>query len=312
MKHRFFITTTVILLATSVIFGTILLRQNNEDVKEHQSPLLAKRLYLENPSDTLINFQPLRKDVKNYLETSGLKYSFYFEYLFTGTSIRAGEQNKLVGASLMKIPIVMDLYKAAEQNKIDIDQEVTVPELAINNDPQYGNQGKLKAGDKITLHEAAKITLVESDNTAAYTVFDATKNLLPPEDQAINNLDIDTEIGQSDKGKFALIDARSYSSFLKCLYLSCFVSPNSSEEILGFLTNSPDDDRIRAGLPSEVQVAHKIGSFSTITQSDCGIVYVPNRRYVLCIMLDTDEKTAAKHIKTLSEMAYKYVSSVNN
>mgnify|MGYP000750370884 CR=1 FL=1 len=312
MKHRFFITTTVILLATSVIFGTILLRQNNEDVKEHQSPLLARRLYLENPSDTLINFQPLRKDVKNYLETSGLKYSFYFEYLFTGTSIRAGEQNKLVGASLMKIPIVMDLYKAAEQNKIDIDQEVTVPELAINNDPQYGNQGKLKAGDKITLREAAKITLVESDNTAAYTVFDATKNLLPPEDQAINNLDIDTEIGQSDKGKFALIDARSYSSFLKCLYLSCFVSPNSSEEILGFLTNSPDDDRIRAGLPSEVQVAHKIGSFSTITQSDCGIVYVPNRRYVLCIMLDTDEKTAAKHIKTLSEMAYKYVSSVNN
>ncbi len=287
-------------------------RNSPKSSSQDRYPLLANRLFLQNPGDVIINFQPLRTDIKNYLSSLGISYSFYFEYLFTGTEIRDGDSNRLVGASLMKIPIIMDLYKAVEQGKINLDKSVAVPSDVINgDDTQFGNQENLKTGDQITLRKAAKIALIESDNTAAYTVFRAVDGLLPTQDQSLNNLDIELQAKKGETGSYALISSRAYSSILKCLYFSCFLSLNDSQAILGDLTNSPDDNGLRAGVPKEVSVAHKIGSFSTVTQSDCGIVYVPNRRYVLCIMLDEGSVSAKQHIKKLSQMVYDYVNKVN-
>jgi beta-lactamase class A len=297
-------------MALSAVLGTLLL-QNRQENASNKFPHLAQRLFIEDPNDVLINFEPLRKQVREYLAGTGLTYSFYFEYLFTGTNIRAGDNNKLVGASLMKIPIVMDLYKAVEEGKIDLNKKVKISNDVVNSDAEFGNQEGLKPGDEISLKDAARFALNESDNTAAYVIFEATKNLLPPEDQAINNLDVETQIGESDKGKYALIGARSYTSFLKCLYFSCFLSREHSEEILSSLAHSADDGRIRAGVPKEIEVVHKIGSFSNITQSDCGIVYLQNRRYAICLMLDADAKTAKDHIKKVSEMTYNYIIKAN-
>lgn len=302
----------VTFFSTTVLLGALYVNsQRNTD--QNKYPLLSKRLFLENPSDVLINFQPLRKDIKDYLDKTGVKYSFYFEYLFTGTTVGYGEDTKLVGASLMKIPVVMDLYKAAELGKIDIDQEVVVRASDISNDPEFGNQEGIKVGDVITLREAAKIALTESDNTAAQIVYNSTNSLLPPEDQAINNLDIETAVEESNQGKLALISARSYSSFIKCLYFSCFLKAEHSQEILSELKNNTvvGRDRIRAGVPENIEVAQKIGSFSDITQSDCGIVYVPNRRYTLCLMLDEDADKASQHIREISKKVYDYVANAN-
>jgi beta-lactamase class A len=308
VKRHFLLATTVFFMALSVVLGFLYVQTLQRSTASDKYPHLSRRLFIENPGAILINLQPLREQVRDYLTDTGLTYSFYFEYLFTGSDIRAGENNKLVGASLMKIPVVMDLYKAVEQGKITLDRQVTVSEAAVSSDKEFGNQEHLKPGDKITLREAARIALIESDNTAAYIIFEATKDLLPPEDQAINNLDVETQIGETDQGKYALIGARSYSSFLRCLYFSCFLSVEHSEQILSDLSHSTDDSRIRAGTPKEVEVIHKIGSFSDITQSDCGIVYLDTRRYMLCIMLDTDADTASKHIKKIAEMTYEYVT----
>jgi beta-lactamase class A len=314
MRHRALIIISTFFFLTNILFaGLYFSGQNNKSRDAEVYPLLSKRIFLEDSSDVLVNFQPLREDIRGYLDNTGVAHSFYFEYLFTGSTIRYGDDNKLVGASLMKIPIVMDLYKASELGKINLDQEITVRANDINADPQFGNQDGLKAGDVITLREAAKISLTESDNTASLIIFNSTQGLLEEADQSINNLDIETTVKDSDQGKFALISARSYSSFLKCLYFSCYLSTDHSQEILNELTLAKDvgAERIRAGVPSGVKVAQKFGSFSDITQSDCGIIYAENRRYALCVMLDTDANTANNHIKKLSEMVYSYVTRVN-
>jgi beta-lactamase class A len=312
MKQKVLIVLSVLFFVTTIVMGGLYFNsRDNSDKETGMYPLLAKRIFLENPSDVLINFQPLRSKIKEYLDNTGVPNSFYFEYLFTGSTIRHGESNAFVGASLMKIPIVMDLYKVAEQGKVNLDQEVTVRTTDINKDPQFGNKRNLKAGDVITLREAAKISLVESDNTASLLVFNTTQGLLKPEEQAINNLDVETTIRDSSQGKIALVSSREYSSFLKCLYFSCFLTPEHSQEILNEITNTDNTgkDRIRAGVPKDITVAQKIGSFSNVTQSDCGIVYVPDRRYIACIMLDEDGEPANKHIREISEIIYDYVSS---
>lgn len=314
MRQRLFIITTVPFVCLSLIFGALYFNGRNSPKNSDQGnfPLLAKRLFLENSSDVIINFEPLRSDIKKYLSSLGVTYSFYFEYLFTGTAVRDGDSNRLVGASLMKIPIIMDLYKAVEHGKIDLDKSVTVPNNVVGgNDTQFGNQENLKAGDQISLRKAAKITLTESDNTASYTVFKAIDGLLAPQDQALNNLDIELQVKDVVGESYALISSRAYASILKCLYFSCFLSPDNSQTILDDLTSSADSSRLRAGVPNTVEVAHKIGSFNSETQSDCGIVYVPDRRYVLCIMLDEDTTNASRYIRGLSKMVYDYVSTVN-
>jgi len=315
VRQRFFIIIIAVLVALSLVFGGLYLHERNSLSSSGQSryPLLAQRLFQENPSDVVINFQPLRADIKSYLASVGVKHSFYFQYLFTGTTIRDGDSNLLVGASLMKIPIVMDLYKAVEEGKISLDKNVVVPsDVPGGDDKNFGNQENLKAGDQITLRKASEIALNESDNTAAYTVFEAIDGLLSTQDQALNNLDVELQDSTSADGPpYVMISSRSYASILSCLYFSCFLSLKDSQAVLNNLTNSPDDNGLRGGVPQSVLVAHKIGSFSTITQSDCGIVYVPNRRYLLCIMMDEGTAGASQHIKKLSQMVYDYVNKLN-
>jgi beta-lactamase class A len=314
LKRNIFAVSTIILLIVSIFLSyQLFCARKNEMPTEAQDkyPLLAKRIFLENPNDTIVNFSPLRTQIKDYLAKTGIPHSFYFEYLPTGTNIRDGETNELVGASLMKIPIVMDLYKAAELGKVDLDKQVTVTEEAVSSDGVYGNTNRLKPGDTITLRQAAKIALTESDNTAAYVVYSNTKDIMKDEELAIKSLDVELNEASTGTGSYVLISSRAYSSFLSCLYFSCHLNRENSQEILNNLAESGDNDRLRAGVPDNIRVARKIGSFSKQTQSDCGIVYVPNRQYAICLMLQSDDNQTNQHFKAISKMAYDYVTSVN-
>lgn len=305
-----------VMLVISVIANILLglYHVNNKDETAefiNKYPLLSKRLAAEDHNDILIDFDPLRQQVKDYLAKINIPHSFYFEYLPTGTNIRDGDSNELVGASLMKTPIVMNLYKAAEAGKIDLNKKVMVQKSDISSDPLYGSPGKLKAGDMLTLREISRIALTESDNTAAYIVFRTSKDLIPLKDQSLNNLDIEVQTRKTEEGgEYVLIGARAYASILKCLYLSCYLSEDSSSEILDSLTASTTTKRIKAGVPDNIKVASKIGSFSQQTQSDCGIVYLPKRPYLLCIMLQSN-KDVETYFKEISRIAYEYTKEAN-
>lgn len=312
MKRNIWIVIAGVFFTSSIVFGFLYFSQHNKATQQDNYPLLAKRIFADNPNDVIINFNPLRKEVQQYLDSTNIPHSFYFEYLPTGSNIRDGDANELIGASLMKIPLVMDLYKANELGKINLDQEYTVQDQNMSTDAEYGNTSHLKVGDKITLREAAKRTLAESDNTSAEVISAAIKDKIPESDQTINNLDVETTTKNGVTGKFVLIGSRSYTSFLKCLYFSCAVSKEHSQEILNYLAQSSEKDRLRSGVPKETPFAHKIGSFSKFTQSDCGIVYQPNRQYSICLMLQAPEnQQTSDQFKKVSEMVYDYVKNAN-
>src|SRR5579864_4281945 len=194
MRQWIFLVFAIIFLGTSLVLGKLYLNERHQLSAPTKYPLLASQVFLEPSVDTTVNFQPLRQNVQAYLAKLNIKHSFYFEYLSTGESIRDGEDNALVGASLMKIPIVMDLYKAAEEGKISLDKVVAVPSNVPNSsDQQYGNVENLQPGQEISLRNAAQLTLSDSDNTAAFTIFNAIQGLLPTSDQSLNNLDIQTQ-----------------------------------------------------------------------------------------------------------------------
>jgi len=56
-----------------------------------------------------------------------------------------------------------------------------------------------------------------------------------------------------------------------------------------------------------VPIAHKIGVAGNQVQSDCGIVYIPERPYLLCVMLGENKERGSEVIAQVSRQAYDYV-----
>ncbi len=201
----------------------------------------------------------------------------------------------------------MSVYKAAEQKKLDLDTPIALKQEWLNN--SFGDLYKKGAGYKLSTRQAAQEALEASDNTAALLLFDAVTKAQGTSSPNLLGF-VDANYGET-KNNEVLIDSRSYSSILKCLYFACFLSKDNSQEILSYLALSKTNSRLTAKLPNNVKVAHKIGTFNTETQSDCGIFYLSKRNYVLCIMVDGQDPSASATIADLSSIVFEYLSKVN-
>ncbi|MBI2552809.1 serine hydrolase [Candidatus Uhrbacteria bacterium] len=301
MKH-YFLGILAVSLLVNAFFAFQTLRAPAD--KSQQFPYLSKRIFAENQNDILINFIPLRTALHEYVNKQDDEIGVYFEYLPSGISIAANDKLEGKLASLIKIPLVMGVYKQIENGKLKKEDILTVKKE--NLDKRFGALWQKGEGHKLTTEEAVHLTLVDSDNTASSVLLSAIPNTLL--DHIFDSLDVPKD----KEGKFHIISPKSYSSILRSLYLSSYLSETSSNQILTILTQTKFNDKIPAGIPRETKIAHKIGVFSTKddpreTYSDCGIVYVPNRPYILCIMVKSSEDKAREYMQLLSKMVYGYV-----
>lgn len=309
-KYRIITSLTVVaLLITSLVANALLLAKSSNHTTEsannsEQYSLLSKRVNLENRNDVIINFVSLRKSLEAQLAEVSANKSFYFEYLPGGTSIRIGSDNELVAASLIKVPLAMNLYKAAELGRIDLNKTVTIRPADL--DQNYGSLWQKGAGYQLTLREATQLMLQDSDNTAMHIIFDTVNGLLQEDEQSLNQLDVEQTLHDGR----AVITAESYGSVLRSLYLSSFLNKDNSQELLQILTGSKETRRLTAYLPQGVTVAHKNGVYNAAwSESDCGIIYVPKRPYILCIMLGLPEDQSNALTAKLSKEVYDYVTT---
>lgn len=277
----------------------------SEDQREAQFPLLSVGLFEEVQNDTIINFVPLRKKLTERFSHISARKSFYFEYLPDGTSIRLGADDNIIAASLLKVPMVMNLYRAAELGKISLDDKAALTQSEL--DDNYGELWRKGAGYQMTYREAAQHILKESNNTATRFVYDHIKDLLKPDEQSLARLDVD----QNAENGQAVVNARSYSSVIKGLYLGACLNKTDSQEILHYLTESDETERLTKLLPNDVQVAHKNGVYNANSwaQSDCGLVYAPKRPYLLCVMVELPDDQADALISQVSKDVYDFVTT---
>lgn len=269
-----------------------------------QYPLLANRIFADNPNDSILNFAPLREELRQYFSQLDVNYSFYAEYLPTGTSIKIDQDNPMVAASLLKVPVVMDLYYAAEQGQINLSTKATMKEANI--DKRSGSLWKSGVGSQFTLKDLAKHAIVDSDNTAINMLMEATAGKFDLFQKTIEELDVNLVAENSSQ---TTIGAAGYGSMLKCLYLSCVNTYADSQQILSWMTESDSPPRLCASLPSNVKVAHKYGTPGGVSESDCGIVYVPERPYLICVMIGAGPDSANPIIQDVSKKVYDYITS---
>ena len=215
----------------------------------------------------------------------------------------------------------MSVLRAVEQGLLTLGQTYTLDELDL--DSNFGDLYKKGVGASFSVSELIEIMLKESDNTARSALFKVMERigLTDPLYDIYVSLGWDyiASINPGADSNTALdpnlyneINLKLLSNIFLALYNSSYINLGHSQLILEHLANTPFNDKIRAGVPDDIDVSHKIGIASNNgTFSDCGIVYAPNRNYLLCLGSNGgDEKIASRFMDEVSEAVYDFV--INN
>jgi beta-lactamase class A len=293
------LSTTVVVLLISVIWLMVqnqrLTADNFEAQKQGHSYLNPTQGFYDD-ADLLVNMRPLREELQGL--ANGKKVSIYFEFLNTGANIRVDDVPFWPG-SLMKIPVAMAAMKKIESGAWSMNDQLVLTDADKN--PAYGDLYKLPSGATFTIEELLKELLVQSDDTAR-AIF--VRNL--GEQSVENVLDY---LGLQDVFNNNLqVTAQRYSNFWRALYNASYLTPEDSQTLLGIMDLPHDQKLLRQGMPDSVSFSHKIGVYGDV-YSDSGIIYVPNRPYILTVMVQSSSTDEVREVmKDISRDAFEYVT----
>jgi beta-lactamase class A len=222
--------------------------------------------------------------------------SIWFHDLRTGDSVSIRGERRYTAASTIKVPIAMYLYHLAANNRLNLDRKV-----AVQREDWAAGTGVLQAvapGSLYTYRELARLSIVQSDNIAANVLMRTLG-----QEQLVSYL---KEIGVRHDREQNQISPRDLGLAIRHLWRMALRYPKPWAQLLEYLQETAHNDRLPAGVPEGVPVAHKIGSVD-LSFHDAGIVYHPQRPYILVVMTDTmGERAAARFISRVSREVWRW------
>jgi beta-lactamase class A len=250
-------------------------------------------------------FQKLAASLDSYIRASEQSKSVdsasvYFRDLNTGRWTGANEDSLYTPSSMLKVVAMMAALKMAEADPTILSKKMHY--IRPHTDSPYD----FKAPNTVTegyypLQDLIGFMIKDSDNGA----FDAIVS-----DPAINNKFAQTYSlfrlpPQALAGSTTdFMSPKSFSAVFRVLYNSSFFEWNLSEQVLSLLSQTTFTKGLVSGVPAGTLVAHKFGE-NTDELHDCGIVYHPERPYLICVMTrGTDENSMESAIQHISSMVW--------
>lgn len=285
----------VVIIIVVAVFG---IQMNKNDFSIGKFPLLdPARAFLDN-DDYTINIQELR----TYLHGIGDRYpdaiSIYYEQINSGSNISINKELRLFPASLSKLVQAIIITKKVEEGHLAWDKKLeTKPEdLSADSGELYKTIGS----KSLTVEELLQELLVHSDNTAQ-NIF---RHYLTVDDY----IKFQDETGLLDLyNEKGFISAKEYTRLLRVLYTSSYLEPENSQKILKYMTQSTFTNYLSQGIPKGIPFAHKYGeNEDMVIFADAGIVYVPNKPYMITVMIkgkDSSAETRAWAVALMKEIS---------
>lgn len=281
--------------------------------------LVAPLVGIDSPSALLIgHYANLHRQIQRYTTQNRSEvdsYALYYRDLNSSQWFGINETDEYIPASLLKIVLAFSVLKqeAEDPQFARMQKTYTSSIAAINTSVPFLEPSELMVGHDYTTQDLLEKMIIDSDNGAKdllYSVIDKKYFL-----EIFRLLGV-TE--PSDPSKYKL-SPKDYALFFRMLYGGTYLSSDDSERLLEILTRVKFTEGIVAGVPSEVTVAHKFGTF-TLTDAmgaktgvelhDCGVVYQQESPYILCIMTKgQDPKQLAHFIADISAIVYQDVAT---
>jgi beta-lactamase class A len=302
-RSRVFTVLAVVLLAGNIVFATLWLQvylHTNPTVKYPFIDIAREYIPQEH---FIINIQPLREKLNEIVKQEGANtVSIYFEFLNSGANIQINNETRFYPASLVKVPCALAVMKKVEAGDWSLDDRLVL--LDQDKDNRYGTLYQQPTNTSFSIRDLLEKLLVESDNTAHKILM---RNLSEDELNVVRDA-----VGLNDLfDEKSEVSAKEYSRLFRALYNSSFLKRDNSQQLLQWLSSTSFNQYLPAGLPSGTVFAHKIGEDDVENNyHDSGIVYLPNRPYLITVMIKQHDQTKAKEImSSISQATYEYISS---
>jgi len=238
--------------------------------------------------------------------------SIYYRPLEGGCALMHNENEPLLAASVIKIPIMVEAFRQFEAGIHGRDEVHVLREEEKM--PSCGALNRMHAGLEVTLRDLVDLMIVLSDNTATNILIDllgienvnATLRSLGVTRSVLRRKLFDRE------GHLAGIEntvtARDMGLLLEKMYAGELVSAEASREMLDILRNQKLNGKMPFYLkPRGIACAHKTGEDDGITH-DVGIVFT-RKPFVLCML---SNQTDVPEFERLIQHTARDLADMNN
>ena len=222
----------------------------------------------------------------------------------------------------MKVPVMIELFRRASTGSFGMSQRLMVVNQfasivdgsAYALDPKSDSDTTLyyRVGDRVPVDTLLRLMITRSSNLATNTLIslvgaeEVNRTMRSLGAQRIQVLR-GVEDGKAfDKGLINTTTARDLAIILRAIEEGRASSPEATSEMRQILLAQEFNEKIPAGLPPGVRVAHKTGEI-TAHSHDAAIVYPPGRKpYVLVVLTRgiQDGARASKLIADISSIVY--------
>ncbi len=267
------------------------------------------------------NLNTLRNSINDYLGLSTANNditfaSVYYRDLNTGPWFGINENEKFSPSSLIKVPVMMAYFKLAEA-KPDVLNKTITNTIAYDysKNQNYVPDQSIALNQSLTISELIRRMIVYSDNLAYELLLGHIDNKIIF--AVFSDLDLVIHKANEIDPAGNTISVKDYASFFRILYNSSYLNADYSEKALQLLTNTTFKKGLVAPIPGNIEVAHKFGERQYENNGekqlhDCGIIYLPRRPYLVCIMTrGKDFEKLAGVIRRVSQIIYEEVSLKN-
>ncbi|HEX4933882.1 MAG TPA: serine hydrolase [Gemmatimonadaceae bacterium] len=257
----------------------------------------------------------------------GVTVGVYYRHLGTGESLAWNADTMFHAASTMKVPVMLEYFRALDDGRLGRDQRVTV----VNRFASIvdGSPYTLDAGDdsdsalyrlvgrEVPVRELVERMITRSSNLATNVVISLVG---APRAQAtaraLGASTINVRRGVEDNLAFRAglnntTSARDLGALFEAIARGQAASPPSTAEMLAILERQEFNDEIPAGLPPGTRVAHKTG-WITATLHDAAVVFPPQGDPFVLVVLTRglpDEKTGQRLIQDIARAVWRHATS---
>jgi beta-lactamase class A len=190
-------------------------------------------------------------------------------------------------ASSIKICVLAELYRQAQQGKLKLTDLYTVNAADLVQDSDI--MGGLTPGvTKITLRDLATMMIAVSDNSATNVLIDrlgmdnvnAFLNAQGLRDTRLRRKMMDLKAAA--EGRENVSTPNEMLNLLAALYRGQILNKEMTDDFFKVLSTHKDS-WIPRNLPDDLKIADKPGALEGV-RSDSGVIFVDKRPYVLCVM----------------------------
>jgi beta-lactamase class A len=238
--------------------------------------------------------------------------------LESGDTLFLNADTTFHAASTMKVPVMIELFRRASTGSFGMRQRLMVVNQfasivdgsAYALDPTSDSDTTLyhRVGGRVPVDTLLRLMITRSSNLATNTLIALVgaeavnrtmRSLGAQRIQVLRGV----EDGKAfDKGMINTTTARDLAIILRAIEEGRAASPEATEEMRQILLAQEFNEKIPAGLPPGIRVAHKTGEI-TAHSHDAGIVYPPGRKPYVLVVLTRGIQDGARSSKLIADIS---------